>query len=221
MITKYGYNTVAIIAVIVFLIFAISIFINIPFLRYAFIIIGIAILLFTLNFFRDPERSPPDSELVVVSPADGKVIEVRKKKSEKFVEGESWQISIFMSPLDVHVNRIPISGKVEFLNYVEGEYLVAFHEKADERNERTEIGIASKLGKVLFTQVAGTVARRIVYEVEIGDEVRIGERFGMIKFGSRSDVTVDSNWIPKVKVGEKVKAGETILFEYKKKDILP
>ena len=121
-----------------------------------------------------------------------------------------------MSPLNVHVNRIPISGKVDFLKYVKGDYLVAFHEKADKRNERTEIGITSKFGKMFFTQIAGFIARRIVCDLKVGDNVTMGNRFGMIKFGSRSDVIVPLNWKPKFKMGDKVKAGETILFEIEK-----
>jgi len=171
--------------------------------------------LFSLYFFRDPERIPPTEENVVASPADGKVIIVRKVEGNTFIGEEAWQISIFMSPFDVHVNRIPIDGKVEYLNYIEGDYLVAYHDKADEKNERNEIGIISKFGKVFFTQVAGLVARRIICDLNVGDDVKIGNRFGMIKFGSRVDVIVSADWIPKVSEGEYVTAGETILFEIK------
>lgn len=121
-----------------------------------------------------------------------------------------------MSPLNVHINRIPIDGTVDYLKYHNGEYLVAFHDKADERNERSEIGITSKFGKVLFTQVAGFVARRIIYNLTEGDTVKAGKRFGMIKFGSRVDVIVNHDWDLKVKEGDVVKAGESILFEYNK-----
>ena len=106
-----------------------------------------------------------------------------------------------------------IDGTVDFLNYVKGDYLVAFHEKADLRNERSEIGITSKFGKVLFTQVAGFIARRIVFDIKTGDSVEAGKRFGMIKFGSRSDVIVPKGWKSMVKLGDNVTAGETILFE--------
>ena len=118
-----------------------------------------------------------------------------------------------MSPLNVHVNRIPIDGKVDYLKYIKGEYLVAYHDKADSRNERSEIGITSKHGKVLFTQVAGMVARRIVYDLNEGDSVKMGNRFGMIKFGSRVDVVVPKKWKLNVKVNDLTKAGETILFK--------
>ena len=132
----------------------------------------------------------------------------------KYVNEEGTQISIFMSPLNVHVNRIPINGKIEFIEYIKGKYIAAFEDKASEENERSEFGIKSKYGKVFFTQVAGFVARRIVYTLKIGDDVTMGNRFGMIKFGSRVDVVVNNKWEAKVKKDDIVKAGETILFEH-------
>ena len=213
MITKYGYNTLGVISIIVFILFAIGIFLSNPYLKYSLFIIGAFLVVFSLNFFRDPERTSPASENVVVTPADGKVLIIKEVLPNRFIEEPSWQISVFMSPLNVHVNRIPINGKVSYVKYVEGEYLVAYHDKADERNERSEIGIESKHGKVFFTQVAGYVARRIIYDLKVGEDVKMGERFGMIKFGSRVDVIVPKKWNLKVKEGDIVTAGETILFE--------
>jgi phosphatidylserine decarboxylase len=123
-----------------------------------------------------------------------------------------------MSPLNVHVNRIPIDGSVELLRYCKGEYLVAYDDKASEKNERSEIGITSKHGKVFFTQVAGFVARRIVYDLKEGQSVKAGERFGMIKFGSRVDVIVPADCEVFVSKDEVVKAGETILFKFPRKN---
>ena len=213
MITKYGYNTLGVISIIVFILFAIGIFLSNPYLKYSLFIIGAFLVVFSLNFFRDPERTSPTSENVVVTPADGKVLIIKEVLPNRFIEEPSWQVSVFMSPLNVHVNRIPINGKVSYVKYVEGEYLVAYHDKADERNERSEIGIESKHGKVFFTQVAGYVARRIIYDLKVGEDVKMGERFGMIKFGSRVDVIVPKKWNLKVKEGDIVTAGETILFE--------
>lgn len=213
MITKYGYNTLGVISIIVFILFAIGIFLSNPYLKYSLFIIGAFLVVFSLNFFRDPERTSPASENVVVTPADGKVLIIKEVLPNRFIEEPSWQVSVFMSPLNVHVNRIPINGKVSYVKYVEGEYLVAYHDKADERNERSEIGIESKHGKVFFTQVAGYVARRIIYDLKVGEDVKMGERFGMIKFGSRVDVIVPKKWNLKVKEGDIVTAGETILFE--------
>lgn len=214
MFNKYGLNTFLIFAFISILIVATSFFFNNSWIKYPLLIIGIGFLLFNINFFRDPERIPPSAKNVIVSPADGEIVIIKDVFEKRFLNSDAIQVSIFMSPLDVHVNRIPIDGTIDYLNYVEGDYLVAFHEKADLRNERSEFGIQNKFGKMLFTQVAGFIARRIVYEVKLGDTVKMGDRFGMIKFGSRSDVVVTKDWKLKVKMGEKVKAGETILFEH-------
>lgn len=213
MLTKYGYPTIGISAFISFLLILFSIFAETNIIRFPLFFLGLFILIFTLNFFRDPDRTTPKIENIVVSPADGKILLIKNVMEKRFLNEEATQISIFMSPLNVHVNRIPIDGKVDFLKYIKGEFLVAYHDKADERNERTEIGITSKFGKVLFTQVAGMVARRIVYELNIGDSVKAGERFGMIKFGSRVDVIVPKSWRILVNEGDITRAGETILFE--------
>ena len=216
MFTKYGYNTLGIAAIIVFALIILSIFVNNNILKYILVIAGIILLIFSLNFFRDPDRTAPASENVVVSPADGKVLIIKEILPDNFIEEKSWQVSIFMSPLDVHVNRIPIDGIVKHVNYIDGEYLVAYHDKADKRNERNEIGIESKYGKVFFTQVAGKVARRIVSTLSKGDTVKLGNRFGMIKFGSRVDVIVPKKWKLKIKENDRVTAGETILYELPK-----
>jgi phosphatidylserine decarboxylase len=213
MITKYGLNTFLTSVGFSILLIIGSFFIHNWWIKYPILIAGAAFLIFNFVFFRDPDRNPPAAKNVVLSPADGEVVILKNTFEKRFINDEAIQLSIFMSPLNVHVNRIPIDGTVDFLNYVKGDYLVAFHEKADLRNERSEIGINSQFGKVLFTQVAGFVARRIVYEIKVGDAVKAGNRFGMIKFGSRSDVVVPKGWKTKVKLGDKVTAGETILFE--------
>jgi phosphatidylserine decarboxylase len=213
MITKYGLNTFLIAAGFSILLIVGSLFIQNGWIKYPILLIGIAFLIFNINFFRDPDRTTPAAKNVIISPADGEVVILKNTFEKRFIDAEATQLSIFMSPLNVHVNRIPIDGTVDYLNYVKGDYLVAFHEKADLRNERSEIGITNKYGKVLFTQVAGFIARRIVFDLKKGQFVNAGERFGMIKFGSRSDVVVPKGWKPKVKLGDKVTAGETILFE--------
>jgi len=213
MITKYGYSTVTIITIISFILIVLGILTNNNFLKYGLIFTAILIMIFTLNFFRDPERNTPVEEQIVVSPADGRVLFINEIEDNRFINGKAKQVAIFMSPLNVHVNRIPISGKVEYINYHSGEFIAAFEEKASEKNERNEIGINSKYGKVLFIQIAGFIARRIVSDLKLGDEVKIGQRFGMIKFGSRVDVIVPINWKEKVKKDDIVYAGETVLFE--------
>lgn len=215
MLTKYGYNTIGVMMVIAFSLVVVFIFAQNNHVRFISLGLAIFIVVFTLNFFRDPERTTPNENGIVISPADGKVIIIKEVEENKFLNSKGTQISVFMSPLNVHVNRIPITGQVDYIKYVKGKYLVAYDEKASEENERSEIGITSPLGKVFFTQVAGYVARRIVYELKLNDSVFIGNRFGMIKFGSRVDVVVDSSWSVNVKIGDKVSAGETILFKKK------
>lgn len=216
MFTKFGYDTLSTVAVIVFLILVAAFFLNNQIVRTILVIAAVLLLVFSLYFFRDPNRTTPEIENAVFSPADGKVLVIKEVDEEKFIGGKGIQVSIFMSPLNVHVNRIPIAGTVSLVEYVPGKFLTAFNDKADKENERYEIGIESAFGKVFFTQVAGFVARRIVCTLKVGDKVEAGKRFGMIKFGSRVDVIVDAGNIPKVKEGDIVVAGETVLFELNK-----
>lgn len=215
MFTKYGYTTIGVVAVIAFILVSLSFFTQSNPLKIILILIAAAILLLTLNFFRDPERKTPSKDGIIVAPADGKIIVIKQNISNSFVGENCNQISIFMSPLNVHVNRIPISGKVEHIKYHEGKFIAAFEDKASDNNERMETGIVSDGNKILFTQIAGFLARRIVNDLKIGDNVTIGERFGMIKFGSRVDVFVPEKWKPVVQLNDNVHAGETILFELK------
>jgi phosphatidylserine decarboxylase len=215
MFTKYGYTTIGVVAVITLLLITLSFFVHNNPLKLTILLVAAILLFLTLNFFRDPERKTPDKDGIIVAPADGKVIVLRENIANSFVGENCNQISIFMSPLNVHVNRIPISGNVEHLKYYEGKFIAAFEDKASENNERMEIGIITDNGKVLFTQIAGFLARRIVNDLKIGDSVIIGNRFGMIKFGSRVDIFVPGNWTPAVQMNENVYAGETILFKLK------
>lgn len=217
MFTRYGYTTIGIVASITFVLIVSSFFIQNNPLKIFIVIVAAVLLFFTLNFFRDPDRKTPTRKGIIVSPADGKIILSENGIHNNYVGENCNKISIFMSPLNVHVNRIPVSGKVDYLKYSEGKFTAAFDDKASENNERMEIGLVNEYGKISFTQVAGFLARRIVNELTAGDSVTIGERFGMIKFGSRVDIFVPDKWIPVVKLNENVKAGETILFELKDK----
>lgn len=216
MFTKYGYSTLTIISLIAFILIILSFFTENNYTKAALIVVPVLLLVFSMNFFRDPDRTPPNRDDVIVSPADGKILLVKDVIENNFIKNKAVQVSIFMSPLNVHVNRIPVDGKVDYLKYYKGKFIAAFEDKASDLNERAEFGITGKYGRVFFTQVAGFIARRIVYEISVGDSVKIGERFGMIKFGSRVDVIVPENWIARVKKDDVVKAGETILFEYSK-----
>ncbi len=219
-ITNYGRDAVIRVLIISFILVAAPLFFEIPLLSAILNLIALFIIAFTLYFFRDPERSVPKdiNENTVISPADGKVVKIEEivfKDNNIFSAGEKLiQVSIFLSPLNVHVNRIPVSGTVKFFNYIKGEYLVAFDHKSSERNERTEIGMVTKSGKpLIFKQIAGFVARRIVCLLKKDDTVLAGERFGMIKFGSRVDILLNKSSVIKVTAGEKVKAGESIIAE--------
>ena len=183
-------------------------------LRDIVLVIAGLLTIFVFNFFRDPRRTPPERENIVISPADGKIVLIKDLVESEFLKSEAVQVSIFMSPLNVHVNRFPISGIVKYFRYIPGDYTVAFEEKSSERNERTHIGVEGNGYKVLFKQIAGAVARRIVAEVTVGQKVILGERFGMIKFGSRVDVIMPKKSQVNVRLGEKVRAGETILAIY-------
>ncbi len=177
-----------------------------------FYVVAFVLAVFTLFFFRDPERSIPAGENLLIAPADGKIIDIKKVQEDKYLHSEATQISIFLSLTNVHVNRIPANGKIEYLEYYPGEYLVAWHEKASELNERAEFGILHPGGtKIFFRQITGYVARRIVYHIDVGDTVKAGHRFGMMKFGSRMDILVPSNVSIKVKKGQKTIGGETIM----------
>ena len=187
-----------------------------PVWRAVLIVLAVAVLGFTLYFFRDPDRTPPTgAERVLLAPADGKVVEVVEEPEPHYLDGPSTRVSIFLSPLDVHVNRIPADGVIEFERYVPGDYLVAWHPKASDKNERSELGLLHPSGhKVFFKQIAGAVARRIEYHVTEGDSVQAGERFGIVKFGSRMDVHVPPGVAIDVTVGDRVRAGESILGRF-------
>lgn len=178
--------------------------------------LGVFLFAFVTWFFRDPIRQPPQEQEgghVIVAPADGKVLLIKEIEDDLYIKGPAVQMSIFLSVFNVHVNRIPMAGQVEYCRYVPGEYLVAWHPKSSEKNERTEIGVKHKNGsKILFKQIAGAVARRIVYYLSEGDEVALGDRFGIVKFGSRMDVIVPRSVSFEVEVGESVVGGETVLF---------
>ncbi|MFN0156541.1 MAG: phosphatidylserine decarboxylase family protein [Bacteroidota bacterium] len=212
MITRYGYDVLAVVAILA-LVGTLTSFYFIEWKPLKYTIAGVLILflIFTINFFRDPERTTPKGDNLIISPADGKVVVIKELKSDEYVHGDAVQVSIFMSPLNVHVNRYPITGVVGHYQYHPGEYLVAYEDKSSLRNERTHIGVENDKTKVLFKQIAGFVARRIIAEVKVGDRAVAGERFGMIRFGSRVDMIMPKGVEIKVKLGEMTVAGETVI----------
>jgi phosphatidylserine decarboxylase len=178
-------------------------------------LIGAIILLFLavflLFFFRDPERQVPEGDNLILAPADGKVILIKPFDDLEFVGGGGTWVSVFMSLFDVHVNRVPISGVVKYVRYNPGKFFRAFKDKAAVENEQTELGLENKHGKIVLRQIAGIIARRIVCRLKQEDSVKAGERFGMIRFGSRLDLFLPENVEVKVKLNHKVKAGESII----------
>jgi phosphatidylserine decarboxylase len=215
MITKYGYDVFFTITGVCIILLVVSLaFVEPRIIRFGISAVALLLFGFTLNFFRDPDRTTPSGEGIVVSPADGKVVLIAQVEEQEFIKDKATQISIFMSPLNVHVNRIPMTGSVGYYRYVPGEYFAAFEDKASEKNEQTHIGIQGASGKVLFKQIAGFVARRIVCTLKVGDSVTVGKRFGMIKFGSRVDVLLPSGVTPQVKLGDEAVAGETVLAKF-------
>jgi len=174
------------------------------------------LFMFLLFFFRDPERRTPEDENLILAPADGKVILIKPFDNLEFMGGGGTLVSVFMSLFDVHVNRVPISGVVKYFRYNPGKFFPAFKDKAALENEQTELGLENEHGKVVLKQIAGIMARRIVCQLKQGDLIKAGERFGMIKFGSRLDLFLPKNVQIKVKLNHKVRAGETLIGIFQK-----
>lgn len=165
---------------------------------------------FMTFFFRDPERAAPAIPGAILAPADGRVVDVRTAVDDPFV-GAAQAVSIFLSPLDVHVNRSPLAGLVVGVEHRPGAKLAAYRPEASEQNERTTIAIQGEGARVVVRQIAGVLARRIVCRVRPGDKLALGERFGLIKFGSRTDLIVPASVRLRVKAGDRVRGGETVM----------
>jgi phosphatidylserine decarboxylase len=165
---------------------------------------------FMAFFFRDPERVAPAVPGAILAPADGRVVDVRAAVNDPFV-GAAQAVSIFLSPLDVHVNRSPLAGLVVGVEYRPGAKLAAYRPEASERNERTTIAIQGETARVVVRQIAGVLARRIVCRIRAGDKLASGERFGLIRFGSRTDLIVPASARLRVRTGDRVLGGETVV----------
>lgn len=174
----------------------------------------LALAIFTLFFFRDPERVAPPGANLVLSPADGKVVVAGAAPDANPMGPGAIQISIFLSIFDVHVNRAPIAGRIAKVEYNQGDFLPAFDDKASLRNEQNAVTIEEGSKRLVFKQIAGLIARRIVFRKQVGDRVAAGERVGMIKFGSRAEVFMPPGSVLLVKKGDRVSAGVSILGEF-------
>jgi phosphatidylserine decarboxylase len=171
----------------------------------------LALAAFFAFFFRDPDRLSPADEDLVLSPADGRVLVAGAAIADGAPPGAWQQISIFLSPMDVHVNRIPVSGRVTRVSYTPGKFLPAYRHDAGGANERSEIWIDHRGQPIVARQIVGILARRVVCRVPVGADVRAGDRFGIMKFGSRMDLFLPPTAEIRVKVGEAVRGGETII----------
>ena len=175
-------------------------------------VLSLLILVMILQFFRNPKRNTVISDDKILSPVDGKVVIIKKVFEKEYFKGERLQISVFMSPINVHVTRYPLSGEIIFSKYHPGDYLVAWHPKSSEKNERTTIVLKTKcFGEILYRQIAGALARRIVNYAKVGEKAIQGEDAGFIKFGSRVDLFLPLDAKVKVKLNQKVIGGETVI----------
>jgi phosphatidylserine decarboxylase len=180
--------------------------------KYTAYVISLAVLIIVLQFFRSPSRNWTKDETKIICPADGKVVVIEETEETEYFKDKRLQVSIFMSPTNVHVNRYPLSGIVKYAAHHHGKYLVAWHPKSSTENERTTIVVERKDGtQVLFRQIAGALARRIVMYSKEGDEVNQTEQFGFIKFGSRVDIFLPVGTKVKVQLNEVVKGGITVI----------
>ncbi|MAL16352.1 MAG: phosphatidylserine decarboxylase family protein [Balneola sp.] len=212
MLARDGYSTIAFILIISALVCGFAFYFLDHWFAYLIYAVMASLSGLIIYFFRDPDRTIPEGENLVISPADGKVVFVKEIEEGVYLKGKATQISIFLSPLNVHVNRNPVSGSLEYLKYHPGEYLMAWTEHASELNERADFGVLHPSNtKIFFRQITGFLARRIVYNINEGDTLKAGERFGIMKFGSRMDVVVPENVEVKVQPGDTTVAGESVI----------
>lgn len=215
---KEGYTSLAIVVLFIFIINAIAHYYDAgDTVKWLVYIVSGFLLLTILQFFRSPTKKITIDESTVLCPADGKVVVIEETEETEYLKDRRIQVSIFMSPINVHVNRNPISGVVSFFKYHPGKFLVAWHPKSSTDNERTTVVVKNSSGvEVLFRQIAGAMARRIVWYVKEGQEVQQGEEFGFIKFGSRVDLFLPLDSKINVNIGDKVTGGKTIIAEINK-----
>lgn len=213
---KEGYTSIALTILVIFLLnaFIAYFFEDIALVRWVVYIFSLSLFLIVLQFFRNPGRSFTSGDQLVICPADGKVVVIEETEEGEYFKDKRLQVSIFMSPVNVHINRNPISGVVKFFKYHPGKYLAAWNPKSSTENERTTVVVEHANGTpVLFRQIAGALARRIVWYVKEGDVVEQGKEFGFIKFGSRVDIFLPIGTKVNLQLNEVVKGGITVLAE--------
>ena len=211
---KEGYRTIALCALIfgaINIIFFFFFSATMPIVAWIAFSVSLIMLLFIISFFRSPKRNFTVAHHQVICPADGKVVVIEEMTDTEYFKDKRLQVSIFMSPANVHINRIPMSGKVEYSQYHKGKYLVAWSPKSSTQNERHSVVIKSDEAEILVKQIAGALAKRIVNYLKVGQKVQQGNEMGFIKFGSRVDVLLPVGTELNVKLNQQVKGGVTVL----------
>jgi phosphatidylserine decarboxylase len=176
--------------------------------------ISLVFYLLVVQFFRDPQRNTPTGDNLIIAPADGKVVVIEEVTESEYFKGVRRQVSIFMSPLNVHVNRVPVTGEVVYSEYHPGKYLVAWHPKSSTENERTTVVMKNERGEILFRQIAGALAKRIVNYAKPSAQYKSGQEYGFIKFGSRIDLFLPLDAEILVNLNQKTTGGETIIAKW-------
>jgi phosphatidylserine decarboxylase len=212
---KEGHKIILItLFIVVSTLFTIDALVPLEWLRKSLMVLVLVFFILILQFFRNPKRHTQANDKQAISPVDGTVVVIEEVFEKEFFNDKRIQISVFMSPINVHVTRYPIGGNVKYSQYHPGKYLVAWHPKASEENERTTVVIENeRFGKVLYRQIAGALARRIVNYAKIDATAKQGEDSGFIKFGSRVDLFLPLNADIKVSLNQKVKGGESVIAE--------
>ncbi|MGI5911815.1 MAG: phosphatidylserine decarboxylase family protein [Syntrophomonadaceae bacterium] len=179
-----------------------------------FLILPLLLAIFTAYFFRNPERTIPDESGSILAPADGKVISINEVWEDEYIKSQCIQISIFLSLFNVHINRVPMAGKVEYISRSGNTHLPAYRNDAAVSNVSNTVGIKSVYGKIMVVQITGMIARRIVCWFQIGDTVKAGDRLGLIKFGSCTQIYLPTYAQITIKPGDKVRGGETVIGKF-------
>jgi phosphatidylserine decarboxylase len=214
---KEGYPTIAWSAIIFGVINLLSFYFlsfDSPVFSIAIFVVTLGLLLFMISFFRIPKREHTVGKNAIVAPADGKVVVIEEVQADEYFKDRRIQVSIFMSPANVHVNRNPVTGEVVYSQYHKGKYLVAWHPKSSTENERHTVVYRTDGKEVLIKQIAGALAKRIVNYLQAGQQVKQSEEMGFIKFGSRVDILLPLDAKVKVKIGDKPKGGVTVVAEW-------
>ncbi len=213
MIAREGWPVIIVTALLAIALFVIYTFTDSA-VFYALFWVMTALVTFHFFFFRDPDRATPQGDNLIVAPADGTIVKIEEVEEPDYFQGKVQKVSIFLSVFNVHVNRFPVSGKVDLVDYKKGRFVAAFADDASHANEQSIIGINSPKGKVLFKQIAGLIARRIIYHVQKGDDVKGGARFGLIRYGSRVDMFFPLDVKLHVRLKDKVRCGSTVIGEF-------